>query len=117
MWRQILANPRDEWSIRVAVSDDEIIGFAMAGPSFGAVGQDLPRKRQLYSIYVTPTNYGIGVGRALLDESLGDAPAMLWVAKQNPRAIAFYVRNGFAFDGAEQIDPGARNITAARMAR
>ena len=37
--------------------------------------------------------------------------------KENPRAIAFYRRNGFELDGAEQIDPGAPLITDARMAR
>ncbi|MEP7765155.1 hypothetical protein [Sanguibacter sp. 25GB23B1] len=43
--------------------------------------------------------------------------AMLWVAKQNPRAVAFYRRNRFELDGAEQIDPGAPMITDARMVR
>lgn len=40
-----------------------------------------------------------------------------WVAKENPRAIAFYRRNGFELDGAEQTDPGAPSITDARMVR
>jgi ribosomal protein S18 acetylase RimI-like enzyme len=57
------------------------------------------------------------VGQALLDATLGTDPAMLWVAKENPRAIAFYRRNGFRFDGAEQIDPHAPRITDARMVR
>lgn len=42
---------------------------------------------------------------------------MLWVAKDNPRAVAFYRRNGFDFDGVEQRDPGAPKITDARMVR
>jgi len=42
---------------------------------------------------------------------------MLWVARQNPRATAFYARNGFALDGAEQVDPHAPSITDARMVR
>ncbi|MCB5275771.1 hypothetical protein BJG92_03324 [Arthrobacter sp. SO5] len=41
---------------------------------------------------------------------------MLWVAKDNPRAVAFYRRNGFEFDGAEQTDP-APKIVDARMVR
>jgi len=57
------------------------------------------------------------VGQALLDHVLGDSPAMLWVAAQNPRAIAFYRRNGFEFDGVEKVDPVAPLITDARMLR
>jgi hypothetical protein len=37
--------------------------------------------------------------------------------KQNPRATAFCRRNGFAFDGVEQIRPHAPLITDARMVR
>ncbi|WP_447944255.1 hypothetical protein [Microbacterium aurum] len=53
----------------------------------------------------------------MLDEVLGTEPAMLWVAKENPRATAFYLRNGFRFDGVEQTDPHAPLITDARMVR
>lgn len=42
---------------------------------------------------------------------------MLWVALENPRAIAFYRRNGFEFDGAEETDPAAPAIIDARMVR
>ena len=42
---------------------------------------------------------------------------MLWVAKENPRAVAFYLRNGFRFDGVEQTDPHAPLITDARLVR
>ena len=31
--------------------------------------------------------------------------------------IAFYRRNGFAFDGAEQTDPGTPGVVEARMVR
>ena len=117
MWDRLLEDPRPEWNIRVAERDGETIGFAFAGPSIGPDAEDLPRERQLYMIYVAAAHHGTGAGQALLDAVLGDAPAMLWVAKENPRAIAFYRRNGFELDGAEQIDPGAPLITDARMAR
>ena len=117
MWQHILGSPRDEWAVRIAKTDGQVVGFAMAGPSFGAEGQDLPRDRQLYSLYVTAVHHGTGVGQALLDETLGAGAAMLWVAAQNSRAIAFYRRNGFEFDGVEQVDPSAPNITDARMVR
>jgi ribosomal protein S18 acetylase RimI-like enzyme len=66
---------------------------------------------------VTRAAHGTGIGQALLDEVLGEEPAMLWVAKENPRAIAFYRRNGFELDGAEEVDPSMPSITHARMVR
>ncbi|WP_346959115.1 GNAT family N-acetyltransferase [uncultured Arthrobacter sp.] len=87
------------------------------GPSIGPEGQALPRDRQLFSIYVAAEFYGAGVGQALLDATAGDGPAMLWVAKENPRAVAFYRRNGFNFDGTGQTDPGAPMLVDARMVR
>lgn len=141
-WAQILAEGRDEWRIRVAEFDGEIIGFAMAGPVQDAAESVQPAHdrvqepaqqasgsdssaRELYTLYVLRGHQGTGVGQALLDAMLGTesgadsspAPIFLWVAKQNPRAIAFYLRNGFRFDGVEKGDPGAPAITDARMVR
>ncbi|HSN38266.1 MAG TPA: GNAT family N-acetyltransferase [Arthrobacter sp.] len=93
------------------------MGFAVSGPSFGPEGQEPPRVRQLFSIYVAEEHHGAGAGQALLDSTVGDGDAMLWVAKDNPRAVAFHLRNGFEFDGIEQADPGAPKIVDARMVR
>lgn len=117
MWNHVLTDARDDMSVRIAESDGAIIGFAWVGPGIGLDGEEPPRERQLYAIYVSAAHYGTGAGQALLDETLGDGPAMLWVAKENPRASAFYLRNGFRFDGVEQIDPHAPLITDARMVR
>jgi GNAT superfamily N-acetyltransferase len=117
MWNHILGNLREEWTIRIAESRGQVIGFVFFGPSFGPEGQNLPRDRQLFSLYVTAEHCGAGVGQALLDAAAGDGPAMLWVARDNLRAGAFYLRNGFEFDGAEQTDPSAPAIVDARMVR
>ncbi|WP_169580886.1 MULTISPECIES: GNAT family N-acetyltransferase [Microbacterium] len=118
MWRRILDDDRDEWTVRVVEdSSGSTIGFAMAGPALGDEEAPLPRERQLYTLYVMAAHHGRGAGQSLLDAVLGAEPAMLWVAAQNPRAMAFYRRNGFAPDGAEQIDPGAPAITDVRMLR
>lgn len=117
MWDRVLTHPRDDMTVRVAEDGGTIIGFAWVGPGEGLNGDDAPRDRLLYAIYVLAAHYGAGVGQALLDETLGSDPAMLWVAKENPRATAFYLRNGFRFDGAEQIDPHVPLITDARMVR
>jgi len=117
MWRHVLTHPRDDMLVRVADADGEIVGFAWVGPGEGVDGEEAPRERLLYAIYVLAAHHGTGVGQALLDETLGEGPAMLWVAKENPRATAFYLRNGFRFDGVEQVDPHAPLITNARMLR
>ncbi|HSL35448.1 MAG TPA: hypothetical protein VK883_01365, partial [Arthrobacter sp.] len=79
MWSHILGNPRAEWSIRIAECRRQVIGFAFFGPSIGPEGQELPRDRQLFSLYVTAERFGTGVGQALLDATAADGPAMLWV--------------------------------------
>ncbi len=117
MWGHVLTHPRDDMTVRVAETGGTIIGFAWVGPSEGPDGAEQPRDRMIYAIYVLAAHYGTGAGQALLDETLGTAPAMLWVAKENPRATAFYLRNGFRFDGVEQVDPHAPLITDARMTR
>jgi GNAT superfamily N-acetyltransferase len=66
---------------------------------------------------VRAAHHGTGAGQALLDATLGDALTMLWVAKANPRAIAFYTRNGFVFDGAEQSDSRTPGLASLRMIR
>ncbi|MET2012620.1 N-acetyltransferase [Microbacterium chocolatum] len=120
MWHRLLGEdgPADA-VIRVAVCDGAIIGFAMAGPPVPDPKGDAPPAidRQLYMLYVLQAHHGRGVGQRLLDDVAGTDAMVLWVAKENPRAIAFYQRNGFAFDGREKSDPGAPAITDARMIR
>lgn len=118
MWEHILGRDDGDRCVRIAEDGKQgIIGFAMTGPSFGPEDQELPRDRQLFCLYVAAAHHGAGVGQALLDATAGSAPTMLWVAKDNPRAVAFYRGNGFDFDGVEQCDPGAPKITDARMVR
>ena len=59
----------------------------------------------------------VATWQSQFDAVIPAGPAVLWVAKENPRAIAFYRRSGFAFDGAEQTDPGTPGIVEARMVR
>ncbi|WP_254359355.1 GNAT family N-acetyltransferase [Microbacterium hominis] len=117
MWDLVLAHPGDDARIRLAEAGDELIGFGWAGTAIAVAGKEPTRQLQLFALYVRAAHYGTGVGQALLDDVVGPGPALLWVAAQNPRAIAFYRRNGFAFDGVEVVDPGAPWITDARMVR
>jgi ribosomal protein S18 acetylase RimI-like enzyme len=117
MWSRLTERPRADVVVRVAEQDGRIIGFAVVGQPIGPEVATAPRDRHLYMLYVVASHHGGGAGQALLDAVLGDEPAMLWVAKENPRAIAFYRRNGFGFDGVEVQDPNAPSIVDARMVR
>ena len=94
-WRAIIAAATTD--IRVACAGTDIIGWASAGASRD---DDGPRSRELWGIYVLASHYGSGAGQMLLDAAVGDAGAYLWIAEDNPRAFAFYRRNGFVPDGA-----------------
>jgi ribosomal protein S18 acetylase RimI-like enzyme len=117
LWRRILTDPRDDVRPRVAEVDGVLVGLALAGPAMPSPDGTSPRPEQLYQLYVAAAHHGTGVGQALLEGVLGDRPAMLWVARENPRAIAFYRRNGFELDGAATTDPGAPGIVEVRMVR
>ncbi|PRA13984.1 GNAT family N-acetyltransferase [Arthrobacter sp. MYb211] len=112
LWGRLLADQNPALRRVVAESQGELVGFALAGP--GLDGED---RLQLYSLYLLAQCHGSGIGQGLLDAVLGDEPAVLWVARGNPRATAFYRRNGFAFDGAEKTDPGLPQMIELRMLR
>lgn len=88
-------------AIWVAEVDGEIVGWANTSAGRDADG---PRDLELEGLYVLDAHHGTGVGQALLDAAVGDRPAYLWVLADNPRARAFYRRNGFEPDGAEHVD-------------
>ncbi len=92
--------------------DGEVIGIAIAGPTRDA---DAPTEQELYGIYVRAAHQGSGLADDLLDASLGDRPASLWVYRDNPRASAFYVHHDFIPDGDERTD--SVGILEIRMKR
>lgn len=113
-WRQGLAREGRRSIAVVAELDGEIVGFAHAGP---AVEENAPRDWCLGLIYQYSRAHGSGTGQALLDAVVGDRPAYLWTAEDNPRAMAFYRRNGFTPDGTRKIEPEWENMAAIRMVR
>lgn len=119
-WSGYLASDPRPGRMAVAEQDGVIMGFANAGD---AVGPDAEhgftpaRPLHLFSIYLRALGHGRGVGQALLDAVVGDEPAQLWVLEGNARAISFYRRNRFSFDGAEYRDPTDANLIELRMVR
>lgn len=65
-------------------------------------------------IVVDSANAGDALGP---DADHGFPPAQLWAFRGNTRAISFYTRNGFAFDGIEYADPVDPNMVELRMVR
>ncbi|WP_026537296.1 GNAT family N-acetyltransferase [Arthrobacter sp. 9MFCol3.1] len=94
---------------------NEIVGFADAGRGRD---DDLPGELELYSIYTLGRTHGTGLGEALLRAALGDLPAYLWVLEANPRAQAFYAKNGFQPDGTRKLlSPDWEELPEIRMVR
>jgi ribosomal protein S18 acetylase RimI-like enzyme len=112
-WRSRMSDPL-AGTIRLVVRDDEgIVGFSTAGPPRI---DDPPVDLELYAINLLPRAHGTGVADQLLDRTIGDRPAYLWVIEGNERAIAFYRRRGFADDGSRDIDSES-GATEFRMVR
>jgi ribosomal protein S18 acetylase RimI-like enzyme len=100
-------------NLRVAELDGDVVGYALAGPAPEAD----PRDEQLWHLYQLSRAHGSGTGQALLDAVLGDRPAQLWTAEDNPRANAFYRRNGFLPDGERKVEDEWEGLVAIRMVR
>jgi ribosomal protein S18 acetylase RimI-like enzyme len=112
-WREVLGTM--DPTLWVAVEGDEIVGFARSGRPRES---DSPRELELGEIYLLASHHGSGAGQRLMDAVIGDSPAVLWVADDNPRARAFYKRNGFVPDGVTKVGPLAgTDILEVRMVR
>ena len=105
MWRTRAASPCTDGQTLVARGrDGRIVGFISVGPSRD---EDAPTRDELYVINLLARAQGTGLAQQLLERGLGDRDATLWVAEDNRRARRFYVRNGFAAEGARKHHPGS----------
>lgn len=113
-WAQRLHDPQGSATWLAVVRETrQVAGFSLAE----ATGPGELRPLRLGALYVLLDQQGQGLGQALLEHALGDAPAYLWVAERNEPAQAFYRRNGFTLDGARQADPRWGGIVDLRMVR
>jgi RimJ/RimL family protein N-acetyltransferase len=105
-WQAILAERREREATFVVQHGDVVVGFASVGSSRDTDAR--AADGELYGIYVTPTAWGTGAGRALLEASLealrssGFREATLWVLDDNPRARRVYEKTGWRIDGLQR---------------
>lgn len=113
VWRRQLAAAHPRWLAETA--EGEPIGFSSAGPDRMA---DSLLGLELYAIYARAAWHGTGVGQALFDAAVGNVACSVWVLEVNPRARAFYARNGFEPDGTREYDDrlGAWEVRLVRDA-
>lgn len=98
-----------ELSVRMAIMDDAIAGFAAIRPGW------------VDHLYVAPPRQRAGLGTRLLAEArrIGGDPLRLWAFQRNLAARAFYRHHGFVeealTDGAanEEREPDVRMICSA----
>ena len=77
----------------LAVVDGQLVGFAEAE----AKGPHEVRFLKVSLLYVLPEFQGRGVGSALLQRAIGDAPAYVWT--RPGLSQQFYEKHGFVADG------------------
>lgn len=111
MWTEHINNP--EVTAHVGEMGGAVVGFALSGKAY----EGAPRDLELKMLYVLEQAKGTGLGQMLLDAAISDEPATLWVAVQNPRARAFYAKNGFVPDGAEKTIERWDNVVNLRVVR
>lgn len=103
-------------NILVAKENDRVIGFA----AFGAYRDDtLPDTGEIYALYVLQSHQGKKIGYALMCAALQRLEAFhqvaLWVLTGNERAISFYQKVGFSFDGTSLPIPLGTDCMEQRM--
>lgn len=105
-WREILAEGESEVLLHFA--GEQLAGFASIGPSRDDDATET--WGELAAFYYLRPYWGAGLSEQLLSSACtrlkerGFSPTMLWVLRENHRAISFYKKYGFEFDGAEKAD-------------
>jgi GNAT superfamily N-acetyltransferase len=80
--------------------------FLMGGDQGFLCWQETENGAEIVAIHSLPVSWGTGLGHAMLTEVLkqiGNRPVYLWAFKENARALRFYEKHGFRWDGTERI--------------
>lgn len=108
--KAIIAQLNDsEVQFFLAEQNDTIIGYIKVNKGSAQTESDYPNTLEIERIYVIPEFHGKGHGRLLLQKAIEVAKedhldsVWLGVWDQNPKAIAFYERNGFSTFGVHEF--------------
>ena len=86
-------------NILIAKADGNVIGFCGYGQ---CRDEDVQDAGEIFAIYVLQEYQGRGIGSALMQAALDQLAydrIVLWVLQGNEKAIRFYQKCGFSFDG------------------
>ena len=101
----------------IAMDGKKVVGFI----SYGNYRDETLQAGAIIALYVLKDYYGKGIAQKLMKEALSTleqfSEIFLWVLNENKRAIAFYQKMGFTFDGQEKILDLGKPITEIRMVR
>lgn len=99
----------------IALDDAKVVSFV----SYGDFRDSATIAGEIFALYVLKDYYGKGVGRQLIQAAFaaldGYQEIILWVLEDNKRAIAFYEKMGFVFDGQEKVIDLGEAVKEKRM--
>ena len=99
----------------IAMDGKKVVGFI----SYGSFRDETIQAGEIIALYVLKDYYGKGVSKQLMHAAFVAldqfSEIYLWVLKDNKRAIAFYQKMGFTFDGQEQILELGKPVKELRM--
>lgn len=99
----------------IALDDAKVVGFV----SYGDFRDSARIAGEIFALYVLKDYYGKGVGQQLIQAAFaaldGYQEIVLWVLEDNKRAIAFYEKMGFVFDGEEKVIDLGKAVKEKRM--
>ena len=99
----------------IAMDGKKVVGFI----SYENYRDETIQAGEIIALYVLKDYYGKGVSKQLMHAAFAAldqfSEIYLWVLKDNKRAIAFYQKMGFTFDGQEQILKLGKTVKELRM--
>ena len=99
----------------IAMDGKKVVGFI----SYGNYRDETIQAGEIIALYILKDYYGKGVSKQLMHAAFVAldqfSEIYLWVLKENKRAIAFYQKMGFTFDGQEQILKLGKPVKELRM--
>ena len=99
----------------IAMDGKKVVGFI----SYGNFRDETIQGGEIIALYVLKDYYGKGVSKQLMHAAFAAldhfSEIFLWVLKDNKRAIAFYQKMGFSFDGQEKILDLGKPVKELRM--